>query len=399
MTRPSTAARSRGSSTVGEGERGMADSRLGTGFSRSYRSRTMGRSDDRPRLPTGTVTFLFTDIEGSTRLLQDLDDRYGEVRDTHPAILRRAIRDGHGSRSAPRATRSSPPSPPAGAVRSAVAAQRSTLQPATTNERPLSGSAYRREVVGQVSGRPSRAAPPSRVQVGRGRVVLRAAGGPVDLDRYPLGGGPRFHQLEGEVRAGVGEQPRALADDHRADQQGELVDQLVGEEPADQVAAAVHLQLASRLGLQLADGGREVTGEDGRVRPLQVGEGGRGHVLGLGVQRRPDGLVVAARIRPGSPGAGEDPVGPPAEQERIGSLIDLVQKRAALVVEQRRDPAAALESAPAVLLRPAQSLHHAVDGDHRDGRELHDRGSLLVGWGPTLPRFPLTPRRFRYRYG
>src|SRR5918995_1940654 len=27
-------------------------------------------------LPTGTVTFLFTDIEGSTRLLQELGDRY-----------------------------------------------------------------------------------------------------------------------------------------------------------------------------------------------------------------------------------------------------------------------------------------------------------------------------------
>ncbi len=56
----------------------------------------MGRSDDRPRLPTGTVTFLFTDIEGSTRLLQDLGDRYGAVRDEHAVILRRAIRDGGG---------------------------------------------------------------------------------------------------------------------------------------------------------------------------------------------------------------------------------------------------------------------------------------------------------------
>jgi class 3 adenylate cyclase len=54
----------------------------------------MGRSDDRPWLPTGTVTFLFTDIEGSTRLLQDLGDRYGVVRNEHAAILRRAIRDG-----------------------------------------------------------------------------------------------------------------------------------------------------------------------------------------------------------------------------------------------------------------------------------------------------------------
>ena len=42
-------------------------------------------------LPTGTVTFLFTDIEGSTRLLQQLGDRYAAVRDAHAAILRRAV--------------------------------------------------------------------------------------------------------------------------------------------------------------------------------------------------------------------------------------------------------------------------------------------------------------------
>jgi len=39
------------------------------------------------------------------------------------------------------------------------------------------------------------------------------------------------------------------------------------EQPADQVAAAVHLQLTRRPGFQLADGRRDVTGEDGRVRP------------------------------------------------------------------------------------------------------------------------------------
>ncbi len=32
-----------------------------------------------PTLPTGTVTFLFTDIEGSTRLLQELGDRYTQL--------------------------------------------------------------------------------------------------------------------------------------------------------------------------------------------------------------------------------------------------------------------------------------------------------------------------------
>ena len=32
-----------------------------------------------PELPTGTVTLLFTDIEGSTRLLQQLVDRYASM--------------------------------------------------------------------------------------------------------------------------------------------------------------------------------------------------------------------------------------------------------------------------------------------------------------------------------
>ena len=36
-----------------------------------------------PDLPSGTVTFLFTDIEGSTRLLQQLGDGYGAVLATH----------------------------------------------------------------------------------------------------------------------------------------------------------------------------------------------------------------------------------------------------------------------------------------------------------------------------
>src|SRR5215208_4853376 len=112
----------------------------------------------------------------------------------------------------------------------------------------------------------------SRVQLGRGRFVLRAAGGPVDLEDHPAGGGPRFDQLKRSVRAVVGEQPRALADDQGVGEQVDLVDEVVVEQPPDQGAAAVHLQLASRLGLQLADGGRDVTGEDGRVRPPRVGE-------------------------------------------------------------------------------------------------------------------------------
>jgi predicted ATPase/class 3 adenylate cyclase len=48
-------------------------------------------------LPTGTVTFLFTDIEGSTRLLQHLGDRYADVLADQRRLIRAAFqdRDGH----------------------------------------------------------------------------------------------------------------------------------------------------------------------------------------------------------------------------------------------------------------------------------------------------------------
>jgi predicted ATPase len=44
------------------------------------------------RLPTGTVTLLFTDIEGSTRLLDELGDRYQDVFAEHQRVLRTAFR-------------------------------------------------------------------------------------------------------------------------------------------------------------------------------------------------------------------------------------------------------------------------------------------------------------------
>src|SRR4029077_3697224 len=42
-------------------------------------------------LPTGTVTLLFTDIEGSTRLVQELGNRYGELLSEHRRALRSAF--------------------------------------------------------------------------------------------------------------------------------------------------------------------------------------------------------------------------------------------------------------------------------------------------------------------
>jgi predicted ATPase/class 3 adenylate cyclase len=75
-------------------------------------------------LPTGTVTFLFTDIEGSTGLLHTLGDRYAAVLDEHAAIIRRAVADAGGVEVSTHGDaffvvfRS-----PAGALRAAIAAQ------------------------------------------------------------------------------------------------------------------------------------------------------------------------------------------------------------------------------------------------------------------------------------
>src|SRR3954467_3515349 len=49
------------------------------------------------QLPGGTVTFLFSDIEGSTQLLTRLRGRYAEVLAEHRRLLRAAFEahDGH----------------------------------------------------------------------------------------------------------------------------------------------------------------------------------------------------------------------------------------------------------------------------------------------------------------
>ncbi len=48
-------------------------------------------------LPSGTVTFLFTDIEGSTKLMQQLGDKYVQAQVDHHAILRKAFQSRKGA--------------------------------------------------------------------------------------------------------------------------------------------------------------------------------------------------------------------------------------------------------------------------------------------------------------
>lgn len=50
-------------------------------------------------LPTGTVTLVFTDIEGSTRLLHNLGDSYRELLEQHRALCARPSRPTTASRS------------------------------------------------------------------------------------------------------------------------------------------------------------------------------------------------------------------------------------------------------------------------------------------------------------
>src|SRR3970040_1403093 len=78
----------------------------------------------RPELPTGTVTFLFTDVEGSTRLLQEHGPGYAALLDDHRHALREAFTKHDGVEVEPRGDPFFAAFPrPAGAVAAAAEAR------------------------------------------------------------------------------------------------------------------------------------------------------------------------------------------------------------------------------------------------------------------------------------
>src|SRR5438034_718781 len=82
-----------------------------------------------PDLPTGTVTFLFTDLQGSTRLLQHLGDRYPAVLAEHHRLLRAAFQQHAGHEFASEGDAFCVAFPRAGdAVAAALNAQRALAQ-------------------------------------------------------------------------------------------------------------------------------------------------------------------------------------------------------------------------------------------------------------------------------
>src|SRR5690606_39816101 len=98
--------------------------------------------------------------------------------------------------------------------------------------------------------------PRDEARAGASGRVLGPSVGTIGLGRDAVREGLRVDQFESGVRAVLGEEPRALADDHGVDEEDDLVDQAVVEQTTDQLTAAVHLQFAPLPGLQFADGRR-----------------------------------------------------------------------------------------------------------------------------------------------
>lgn len=62
-----------------------------------FEGEVRARVSDVATLPRGRVTFLFTDIEGSTKLLRELGDRYATVLRDVRAVIRKGVREAEGT--------------------------------------------------------------------------------------------------------------------------------------------------------------------------------------------------------------------------------------------------------------------------------------------------------------
>src|SRR6478752_1914 len=112
--------------------------------------------------------------------------------------------------------------------------------------------------------------------------------------------------------AALGEEPKPLAHDDRVDPEVELVDEVALEEPTEQNAAAVDLELAPGLSLEFAHRLLDVPIDHVGV-PARILERARRHVLGQDVDAVGDRIVPVVVW----PVALEDLPGPAPEEERI----------------------------------------------------------------------------------
>ena len=89
------------------------------------------------------------------------------------------------------------------------------------------------------------------------------------------------------------EEPKPVAHHDGVDPQVELVDEVALEQPSEQLAAAVDLELASGRRLELAHRRLDVAVDDVGVLPRRVLERGRRHVLGQDVDAMGDRIALA----------------------------------------------------------------------------------------------------------
>ena len=185
--------------------------------------------------------------------------------------------------------------------------------------------------------------------------------------------GARLEQAQVVGVDPVAEQVLATAQDHREEDDPELIDQVAREQEVDQVGAAVGDEVAARLRLEPRDLLAGVAAKDGRVRPVGLLERLRDDVF----RRAVDEVLQSARLGPGGPEGGPDVVRGPAEEERLRAERLLPVVVLELLVGHLHRPAVP----PVPVLLEAGRLHDPVEG-HELGDDQSHRGYV----GAAAPR-------------
>ena len=190
---------------------------------------------------------------------------------------------------------------------------------------------------------------------------------PIGLDRDPGRRRPRLDQLQVVRHAALGEQPQAVPHDDRVDPQVQLVHEVAFEQPSQQLAAAVDLELTPGLRLELSDRLLDVAVNDVGVLPRRVLERRRRYVLGQDVDAVRDGvpfIVLRPERLPDLPGLA-------SQQQCVRALEPGKDPLPPFLVGIRRDPSTAVEPASAVFFHASGTLVHTVHAQHHSGSQLH----------------------------
>src|SRR5215212_9846899 len=101
----------------------------------------------------------------------------------------------------------------------------------------------------------------------------RSGGGPIELMDNPVVEGGGFDQFQREMFSVALRQALAAPDDHWVYEKIQLVEKLQLEQGPDESRRAAHRDLAVARLLELAHGVGNVTVQQGRVVPVDLGQG------------------------------------------------------------------------------------------------------------------------------